>query len=248
MLDLTGDPYRNLAAVYDTLGFSQLGELCATEIKSELEKRISPGALLDLGCGTARGGIVFASAGWKVKGIDISTSMLALARLQALEAKVEIEFSRQDIRVLNVLKKFDLITCFLTLNHLLKVEEIEKTIKQVGQALRKGGFFAADFFSAETLHSPLMSKAITSRDIYLLRFDDLTNLPIRTIRLVWFKRRGDLYEKWESQLEERAYSWTEMSKILEKNGFIVRSTWDLSSGKPTPGEGPHRLFLAESTA
>lgn len=31
--------------------------------------------------------------------------------------------------------------------------------------------------------------------------------------------QGDLYEKMESQLKERAYSWAEISKILEKNGF-----------------------------
>ncbi len=161
-----------------------------------MEKQVGPGCLLDIGCGTARGGIVFASAGWKVTGIDISTSMLALTMLQALEAKVEIKLSRQDMRALSSVRRFDLVTCFSTLNHLLKIEEMEKAIIQVVQALRIGGFFAADLLTPETLSSPRLAAAAVARDVYLLRFEDFTRPLMHTTRLVWFKRKGTSTKKW----------------------------------------------------
>jgi 2-polyprenyl-3-methyl-5-hydroxy-6-metoxy-1,4-benzoquinol methylase len=64
--------------------------------------------ILDIGCGTGRHSIELAKRGYKVRGIDLSESMLAKAREKAKTEGVKIDFEQADAREFNFKQEFDL--------------------------------------------------------------------------------------------------------------------------------------------
>lgn len=81
-------------------------------IDAELERDASK-RILDIGCGTGRHSIELASRGYDVTGIDLSESMLAKAKENARERKVNIRFERHNAVELPFRNEFDaaLIIC-----------------------------------------------------------------------------------------------------------------------------------------
>jgi SAM-dependent methyltransferase len=66
----------------------------------ELTQRpLTPGTVLDLGCGSGADAVWFAEAGWRVVGVDISAAALTLAESAARDAGVadRITWSRRDL-------------------------------------------------------------------------------------------------------------------------------------------------------
>ena len=69
------------------------------------------GSILDLGCGTGRHAIEFASRGYKVTGVDISSGMLREAQSAAGEAGVEIEWIHADAARFQPARLFEAGVC-----------------------------------------------------------------------------------------------------------------------------------------
>lgn len=242
MFDLTSDPYRNLAPVYDQLGLSEAGERYAREILEALKETTSPGRMLDLGCGTGKAAIMFALSRWNAAGLDLSQEMITMARLQALEAQAKVDFLRQDMRTLNLENQFLLVTCFAALNHLLQESDLEAVIRVAARAITKGGFLACDLFSPGAFPGE-STKVKMAPNLYLIekcswRKDDLLERL-----LIWFKRKGELFEKRESLVEERAYPQDYFLQIAKKYGFKLLKRWLINEELIPEEEGPYSLFL-----
>ena len=68
--------------------------------------------ILDIGCGTGSLSVVLAGLGHKVTGIDLSPSMISLARAKAASQKLEIEFHVMDAAFPQLPgQQFDVILC-----------------------------------------------------------------------------------------------------------------------------------------
>lgn len=73
---------------------------------------LKPGArILDLGCGTGRHSIELAKRGYAPTGVDISPGMLEVARKNAAEAGVEIDFIEVDAAEFRTDLPFDHVIC-----------------------------------------------------------------------------------------------------------------------------------------
>lgn len=70
---------EDLAFVHDD-GFGEVGEAAARELG------LGPGRVVDLGCGSGAPAAVLAAADFEVVGVDLSPSLLALARARVPEA------------------------------------------------------------------------------------------------------------------------------------------------------------------
>jgi cyclopropane fatty-acyl-phospholipid synthase-like methyltransferase len=58
---------------------------------------LSPGAALDLGCGTGDNSIYLAKHGWQVTGVDFVAKAVAKARAKAEASNVAVDFAQADV-------------------------------------------------------------------------------------------------------------------------------------------------------
>lgn len=92
---------------YDKESFTKgtLGECDFIEQEIKFNKSLK---ILDIGCGTGRHAIELAKRGYNVTGIDLSDSLLEIAKEKAKQLNLEIKFFKHDARKLPFNKEFDL--------------------------------------------------------------------------------------------------------------------------------------------
>jgi len=98
---------ENYGQKYDSESFTQgtKGECDFIEQEIGFNKSIK---ILDIGCGTGRHAIELSKRGYNVKGIDLSDSQLARARVKAEKQGLRISFLKHDARNLPFENEYDL--------------------------------------------------------------------------------------------------------------------------------------------
>ena len=105
-------------------------------------------AVLDLGCGTGRHDACFDRLGYMVSGIDSSKAMLREARKRAAPGR--IDFYEGDIRVIDLHRKFDVVTSlFHVMSYQKKDEDVAAAFRTAGRHLDPGGIFIFDFWHGQ---------------------------------------------------------------------------------------------------
>jgi SAM-dependent methyltransferase len=215
MLDISEDPYRYLAAVYDALGFSEPGLLCLQTVLANLPAPPRGKIALDVGCGTGKVAIALAKAGWKVTGLDLSPAMVSMARLNALEAQAEVDFVRGDLLALGGDSTYDLLTAFSVLSYLRHQKEWQQGFQQLAQRLKSDGILAFALPTPEQLKGIPSSEARIAGNLYFLQtaqWNTESSMLVR--RLVWFRSKAGSYEKQESLLTERGVAREEIQSMI----------------------------------
>lgn len=136
---------------YDAIGerYEQIYGANQTQIQAGewLVRQLSPGSsVLDIGCGT---GVPTAKqlskAGLKVLGIDNSTEMIRLARLNVTSA----EFTEMNVKKLRLGERsFDAVVAFFSLLHVEK-GLFPKVLAQVCNSLKPQGYFILSMIEGE---------------------------------------------------------------------------------------------------
>jgi SAM-dependent methyltransferase len=110
------------------------------ELVSFVQSR-PPGRALDLGCGTGTNTIYLAQNGWEATGVDFIGKAIRQARKKAKQARVSVDFRREDVTRLNgVRAPFDLaldIGCFYS----LPSEGKRRYVDRLLELLAPGGVF-----------------------------------------------------------------------------------------------------------
>jgi SAM-dependent methyltransferase len=133
---------RALARNYDAaLAGSPLP---AADVRFAEEHFLTPGRLIDLGCGTGRLLVPFARRGFWALGIDLSAEMLRVTGEKASAAGVMVHRLQANIVELDGLRdgSFDYAAClFSTLGMVTGAAERRRMISHVYRLLRSGGRF-----------------------------------------------------------------------------------------------------------
>jgi 2-polyprenyl-3-methyl-5-hydroxy-6-metoxy-1,4-benzoquinol methylase len=131
--------WNQLAKNWDTPGVS-LGENDLRIIERTKKYLNASAVVLDYGCATGSIAIEIAGMAGEVRGIDISSNMIEIARRKADERKIKnIDFTRSTIFDESLGKEsFDLI---LALSILHLVENPEQVIDRINHLLKPGGIF-----------------------------------------------------------------------------------------------------------
>jgi SAM-dependent methyltransferase len=136
------DAYDELADAYDVLTAGYCHDRWLDRIERlALAHGLRGRRLLDMACGTGKSFLPLARRGYDVTACDISPRMVDVARAKA----PEIEIAVGDMRALEELGEFDLITCLDdAVNYLLTVEELEGFFHSVARNLAPDGVAVFD--------------------------------------------------------------------------------------------------------
>ncbi len=197
------DREHNANIVYEIPAlFSMMPDLCGKKV-------------LDMGCGFGEHCKQFVESGAaKVVGIDISEKMLAVARTENADEKIEYaNMSIEDIDGID--EKFDIVVSSLALHY---VEDFPGVVKKVYNLLSPGGTF---IFSQE--HPLLTSKVAWIKDENGEKTGvHIANYGIEGLReLTWFVDGVQKYHR----------MFSTVINALAENGFIIEKVIE-----PLPSE------------
>lgn len=236
--------YSSLAPFYDCLTENVDYEKRAQYILSLLHRfGKEQGILLDLACGTGEMSIFLAESGFDVIGVDRSEDMLMEAQAKCSEG---IMWLCQDMRELDLYGTIECAVCLLdSLNHLPDSSAVLQTLCRVSLFLESGGIF---IFDVNTLYKHREILADNSfvydmESVYCVWQSSLCE-DGATVDLhidLFCELEDGSYERTEEDFSERAYSFEELSDLVQRAGLSLVARYDELSLNP-PTEATAREF------
>lgn len=179
--------------------------------------------LLDMACGTGTSAIIFAKAGYKVSGMDLSARMLQAAMAKAKKAGLKINPWQGDIRNFATRQKLSIITClFDSMNYLLKEDDFLSTCRCAYNALSQNGVFVFDINTAFALAKYWdqrleVKEAEGLVSIWRNSYDFVSHYA--NLSLTLFIPRGKGYVRIDEFHQEKAFPLEVVEAMLKKAGF-----------------------------
>ena len=192
--------YDQIAPVYDDFtAHHRYPEWIDSLLKLGATHGLHGDTVLDVGCGTGKGFMPLLDLGWKVTGLDISPSMVELARAKAgPEVRIEVA----DMREMELYGSFDLVLCLDdAINYLHSVEELERALRGMAANLAPDGLLIFD------------SNTLTT---YRTFFGERVVVEARGRRMIWSGRTGGHAEP--GQISEAAF---EVEPLVPGTGPVV---------------------------
>lgn len=200
--------------VYNQFGWNYFPEAFAGQI---LRWREQTGAAvrscLDLGCGTGVLCEILSENGVRVRGVDLSGNMIAIAR----ENGPHIPYEVADMVTYRAEESFDLVTCTGdALNHIIELSHVETIFKNVYACLNDGGHFIFDI---------LNESEVSTGEAFDLDFSETVKARFQMLRgddgIVTLKTA--VYENgvltFEERIEETVHDPSHVCDLLKKTGF-----------------------------
>ncbi len=206
-------------------------------------------SVLDLGCGFGRHSVPLAALGYRVTGLDASSSMLSAARRLAAEQRVEVNWIEQDMRELSGLGPFNACVCLYTVFGYFDDATNEAVLRAVADLLAPNGPFLLDVSNPLSLISqgPHESWREGPFGLRLERsaYDAITGRVIADRLLI--TPDGKREELPRSSV--RLYTPSELRRLLERVGFQVEAAYGALDDAPLePLRSPKIVYLARKLA
>lgn len=207
----------------------------------------APTLLLDAACGTGGFSNEFAKLGVEVIGADMSEEMLNLARQNAMENGNDVLFLCQKLEELDLYGTVDGAVCCLdSLNHITDYNTLCKAIKRISLFLEEGKLFIFDV-NTEYKHREVLGNnvfVIERDDIYCVWANEYNpKNNITDITLDFFVKDGDSYSRFSEEFSERAYTFEQLKKALEKAGLEIVEIFDDMTEKPINDTSERAIYV-----
>ena len=211
----------------------------------QVEKLVSPARdlpVLDLACGGGRHAIELARRGYKVVGLDLSETLLEVAREAAAEEGVEIEFVHFDMRAIPFDDTFGTVLNFFTSFGYFEDEEDNlEVLRGIGRALVPGGRFLIDHINREHVLANLVPEDSSVENGRLVtqrrRFVQETG---RLEKRITIEEGGESEEFLESV---RLYTRGEFGSLAESAGLQVVDVFGALDGSEFGTESARMVVL-----
>jgi glycine/sarcosine N-methyltransferase len=187
--------------------------------------------VLDAACGTGQHAIALAKAGMRVAGNDLSAEMIAVARKNAVEAGVAVNFQVAGFGSLADkfgVELFDTLLCLgNSLPHLLTIQDLTAALKDFYASLAPGGMLLIQNRNFDTVlvaRSRWMepqSHSEDGREWVFQRFYDFEPDGLIRFNIVTLQRQGQ--EDWKASLTStRLFPQTrqEVESAILSAGFL----------------------------
>lgn len=136
--------YQDFAYYYDSL----MDEEFYSDYVKFLLSHIKGETILELGCGTGLMAIELSKENKNVYATDLSPQMLEVAKMNAINANVDLMLGKVDMCDFSINKPVDTVLCLCdSLNYIHKKNQIAKVFKNVHNSLKNDGVFIFDVHS-----------------------------------------------------------------------------------------------------
>jgi ubiquinone/menaquinone biosynthesis C-methylase UbiE len=195
------------------------------------------GPVLELGCGTGRVSIPLARAGVEIVGVDRSAPMLERARKRTKLGGLKgaprvprgVRFVRADIRALPFVDRSfpTVIAPYGILQSLTRPRDLTATLSSVARVIAPGGAFGIDLvpdvpkWREYSNRVQLRGRAGSAHLTLVESVRQDRKRRLTTFQQTFVERRGDRTEEHQFELTFRTLSVAEMTRQLERAGFVV---------------------------
>jgi ubiquinone/menaquinone biosynthesis C-methylase UbiE len=233
--------YASLAPYYDRFTSHHKYESWTANLEEiAIAHGLTGKRLLDVACGTGKSFIPFSKRGYEVTACDLSTEMLAEARAKAPQARLK----QADMRELEVLGTFDLVTCLDdSLNYLLEVEELKAALAGLARNLAPQGVCLFDLNTLPAYRSGFAVDEASEVDgvFFIWRGEADENFAPGSIAQasieVFEPVSGSLYKRSTSRHRQRHYPPELVCELLSEIGLHCVATYaQLPDGSLEPGD------------
>lgn len=218
---MTPDAYDSVARHYDLQGWDWYAATYGQRLLELVRERgFGEGSLLDAGCGTGTLALALARTGIEVAGVDLSPSLLDVAREK--DADGAVAWHHGDITRLDLGRTFDVVTCVAdTLNHLPTLDDWRRAFEGFARHLEPGGMLFFDVMTAYGLER-MDSYFVRERPEQTLITGIVWEPTSRrsTMKVTSFLRGDDgRYDRASSTITEWARSVDAIRDALAEAGF-----------------------------
>ena len=193
---------------------------------------IKPGAsILDLGCGIGRISLEFARRGFRVTGLDRTTSYLEQARQQAATENLKMEFVHEDMRAFVRPDAFDsVVSTYTTFGYFEDQADDRRVVNNIYKSLKPGGTVLIDIHGKETLAKVFQERQWSEREGAIVLQEHKVTQNWSWMQNRWILLKGS--DRIENSFSHRLYSGTEMADLLTGCGFSRADIYGSLDGIP----------------
>lgn len=241
--------YQEFAKVYDefmqTIPYTVWADYIEQIWKAHEAK---PHLILDLACGTGSLTLELAKRGYDMIGADISPEMLEIAQDKARTKQKDILYLMQDMREFELYGTVDSILCTCdSLNYILEEDELLQTFQLVENYLDPDGLFIFDINTVYKYEHLLGDQTFadtteTAAFIWQNYYD--REERINEYQVTFFCQQEDLYRREEEFHYQKAYTVSQIVKLLEASHLKVEGVYDAFTLNPITESSERICFVA----
>ena len=210
-----------------------------------LEKR----TILDLCCGTGRHSIILYKKGLNIIGLDLSKNLLAIAKRNMKQKRIEIPLVRADMRHFPFRNQvFDAVICMFTSFGYLPFESEDiKSFKEVRRTLRKNGKFLLDVANRNHVIKIFKEKEWAEYGpFYML---EKRSLDLQQSRLIsqWTIIKKDTNKVRSLKHNVRLYTFNKLKQMFNEAGLKFKEVYSGYDGKKFSLDSPRMIISTERT-
>lgn len=213
------------------------------------------GPILEVCSGTGRLTIPLRKAGLDITGLDLSDSMIEMARTKAAAENIDMTFLKGDMRKFELNKKYSIIFIpFNSLQDISTVEDVEATLACVRAHLAPDGLFLFDVFNPSIYL--MVERERESTEAFNFRTADGKRIIVReTCRYHASSQVNKV--RWHFDIEGvesveefgmRCYYPLELEVLLKHNGFRVLQKFGTFGEEPFGEESKKQIFVCSLQA
>lgn len=204
-------------------------------------------AILDLGCGTGRHSLALGERGFQVVGVDLSETLLAVARHEGEQRWFPIEFIQGDMRDLPYHNAFDAVVCYFSSFGYFSDADNRRVLVQVAQALKDEGKFLLDVTNRDmALHQAGVRRWWPAEAQRFLLEEVHYDARQSRFRNVWTLLQGDGTPHVFPRMQFRAYALHELVALCAEVGLHVLEVYGNEHRDAFhPHTSPRMILLAQ---
>lgn len=226
------EAYGGFAQVYDVfMDNVDYHQWCDYAVKLLNKYGVTHGQLVEIGCGTGTGTMLFAKAGYDMIGIDIAQEKLEIA--ESKKESENIVYVLQDVTELELPYTVPaMVSIGDSMNYITDYGDFTMVLKRVYEFLEKGGIFVFDLKTRKYFSDIGETTIAEDREdcsfIWENYFDEETN--INEYYLSVFVRGEDgRYDKYEEEHFQRGYTLDEVRQAAEVAGLKIQGIYEAFS-------------------